>query len=379
MSVRRRCLSALFVLLLAPFVGAAQMPPRPDHIVLLILENHHYTQVADVPEAPYIASLMNDSMTALFTRSHALGHPSQPNYIRLFAGTAQGVADDNVPTGIPYKTRNLAASLIDAGYSFVTYSEDLPYVGFDSARYGGYARRHNPVMNWIGTDTNQVPATTSRPLTDFPDSAHFDDLPTICFVVPNQDNDMHNGADPERITRADTWTRDHLAGYVRWCRSHNSLLIVTFDEDDDKHDNRILTFFLGPMVEHGSYADSISHYSVLRMMEEMYALPYAGHTATSVQVPYCWKATADAPTTADRAHGLAALPVPARDMLSVEVATDVVGGTVELVTLEGTAVRAIAAADARETMDLRGLPGGVYLLRARKAGIVRTCAVMLAR
>ena len=32
--------------------------------------------------------------TPLFTRSYAITHPSEPNYLALFSGSTQGVADD---------------------------------------------------------------------------------------------------------------------------------------------------------------------------------------------------------------------------------------------------------------------------------------------
>src|SRR5574337_1852450 len=157
---------------------------RPDHIVICILENHGYNQIIGNANAPYINSLASAANSALMTQSYAIEHPSQPNYLDLFSGSNQGVTDDNVPAGIPFTTANLAAQLIAAGKSFVTYSEDLPSVGYNGATSGNYARKHNPVANWQGTGANQVPTTCNIPYSSFP-SANFNYLPTVSYVVPN--------------------------------------------------------------------------------------------------------------------------------------------------------------------------------------------------
>ena len=102
---------------------------------------------------------------------------------------------------------------------------------------------------------------------------------------------MHNGTDPERIKKADAWLKNHLNGYVQWAKSHNSLLIITFDEgyeNGGKESNHIFTLFVGENVRHGSYNQKIDHYTVLRTIEEMYGLPYAGSSAASSAIGNIW-------------------------------------------------------------------------------------------
>ena len=47
-------------------------------------------------------------------------------------------------------------------------------------------------------------------------------------MIPNLDHDLHDGT----LAQADQWLRDHLAGYAAWAGAHNSLLVITNDEDD---------------------------------------------------------------------------------------------------------------------------------------------------
>ncbi len=279
----------------------------PDHIVVVVLENHDYAQIEGNSAAPYLNALVRDSATALFTRSYALTHPSQPNYLMLFSGSNQGVTNNDVPGNLPFTSPNLGAGLLQAGRTFAGYSEDLPSAGFVGRFSGHYARKHNPWVNWQGAETNGIPETLNLPLASFPDD--YDLLPSVSFVIPGQDHDMHNGTDPERISKADAWLRDHLDGYIRWAQLHNSLIIITFDEghparknpfdslfsffrgeDDggDREGNHIFTVFSGEMVKHGRYDQRIDHYSVLRTIEEMYGLPHAGNSAVSSAINNIW-------------------------------------------------------------------------------------------
>jgi hypothetical protein len=178
--------------------------------------------------------------------------------------------------------------LINIGKRYSTYSESLPSVGYNGDTYGAYARKHNPSANWMGTGTNQISTTTNQPFTSFP--TDYTKLPTVSIVVPNQDNDMHNGSDPTRITKGDSWVKSKLSAYVTWAKTHNSLFILTFDEDDDNHGNHIVTIFTGARVKSGQYSTpKINHYNMLRTIEDMYGLPYAGNAANAKPITVCWK------------------------------------------------------------------------------------------
>jgi len=258
--------------------------PKPDHIVIVVMENHGYSQVMGTSSAPYINALAKNSYSANFTKSYAIMHPSQPNYLCLFSGSNQGVTNDNNPPNDPFTTANLAKQLISAGKSYKTYSEDLPSVGWNGDSYGAYRRKHNPAANWMGSGTNQIPTSTNQPFTAFP--TDFTKLPTVSIVVPNQNNDMHDGS----VTTGDTWLKNKMDKYIQWAKTHNSLFILTFDEDDDNHGNQIVTIATGSMVKAGQYSTpTINHYNVLRTIENMYALPYAGNAAKVSTITNCWK------------------------------------------------------------------------------------------
>ena len=153
-------------------------------------------------------------------------------------------------------------------------------------RMGLYERKHNPWVNWQNSINNGIPATANLPITSFP--TEYSKLPTVSVIVPNQANDMHNGKGPEAIQAGDRWLQEHLDAYVQWAQQHNSLLIVTWDEDNKKENNRILTLFVGPMVQAGRYEQRITHYNVLRTIEDLYGLSHAGASADAAPITKIW-------------------------------------------------------------------------------------------
>ena len=85
----------------------------------------------------------------------------------------------------------------------------------------------------------------------------------------------------------DDWLRTHIEPYRQWAMTHNSLLIVTWDEDEDDYTpvksvdgaivaklylNHIPTIMAGERVIPGAYAQRIDHYSLLHTIEDFYGL-----------------------------------------------------------------------------------------------------------
>jgi acid phosphatase len=365
---------SILVLVLLPalayshqFAKAANTLPLPDHVVVLILENHHYTSIIGSADAPYINALANDPNTALFTNSFALTHPSQPNYLALFSGSTQGIADDSVPHNYPFVTPNLARELMDVSRSFVNYSEDLPSVGYDGATYANYARKHNPVANWIGTGTNQVPNTLNRPFSDFP-SSDFTALPTVSFVMPNLNNDMHTSTGSASVVAGDTWMHDHLGSYLAWALSNNSLLILTFDEDDDHHDNRVVTMFYGPMVQGGQYPELIDHYAVLRTIQDLYSLPPTGNTGSYAPISDCWRSAGLNNLNGSYQQLVSVSPNPASGILAFHFNDRIAVHTITITDIYGHAPSSYNTSYGQLTLPISSYPDGMYFYSVTSVG-----------
>jgi len=286
-------LAAAALVLPAATASAAGGVHRFDHVVIVIMENKNYNAIIGRPdEAPYINNTLA-SGGAVFSNSFAVTHPSQPNYLALFSGRTQGVTNDNCPKNFK-NVANLGAELIRARLRFTGYSEVMPSAGYTGCNHGvplfGYTRSHNP---WV--DFSNVPAASNLTFASFPKGAKdYARLPTVSIVVPDECHDMHSCP----RDNGDLWIKANLGGYASWARSHNSLLIVTWDEDGTRLEipllgggdgNKVPTIFYGAHVRTGTYGERITHYSILRTLEDMYGLAHAGLSGSAKPVTDVWR------------------------------------------------------------------------------------------
>ena len=252
---------------------AATTFPVPAHVVVVIEENHTLAQIENTPSARYMNSLFRHG--ALFTNAHGVTHPSLPNYLALFAGQMNTNGDDCPEVGVSRNAPNLATALRAQGRSFVGYADAMPSAGFTGCWAGTYARKHAP---WV--EFANVPASSSLPFTAL---RSYDALPTVAFVIPDVEHDMHDGT----IAQADAWLSAHIAPLVAWAKTHDTLVILTWDEGYDS-DNDIPTVFIGPMVKPGRYGEHVDHLRFLRTIEALYGLPTLGRSGKVAPIADCW-------------------------------------------------------------------------------------------
>lgn len=260
------------------------------HVVVVIEENHSFAEVVGDPNMPYINNTLIPN-GALMTDSHGATHPSEPNYLALFDGSFYGIQDDSCSNTVPANSPNLARALMDRNKTFAIYSEDLPAQGSTTCTYtppalqastgdpsAGYRMKHNPYVFFQVAGT--LPPDGNKTFAQFP-QGDFDDLPTVSFVVPDQWHDEHDGPD----TACDQWLQQNMDGYYQWAKRNNSLLIVTWDEDDSvTAANQIPTVIDGAEVIPGQYHQDINHYNVLRTIEDFYHAVPSNNAATAAPI-----------------------------------------------------------------------------------------------
>lgn len=259
---------------LGPAAPGSGSKPYAKSVVLVIMENRDYDRIIGSPQAPYINRTLVPQ-AALMTNSHAIGHPSLPNYLALFSGSTQDVPNDSCPHA--FATENVGTALVDAGQTFAGYSESMPYDGYTGCGSGEYARKHNPWVNF----TN-VPPSSNLVYKGFPKGP-----PTLAVIVPNLCNDMHDCS----TQTGDAWLEKNLPPILAYNKEHQGLLILTWDEADPdaKRTNQIATLLIGPMVARGSYHQWILHYSVLRTIETIAGIPCTGNACKVADIKEIWR------------------------------------------------------------------------------------------
>ena len=273
-----------------------------DHVLVIMFENQYREYVM---ANPYFRGLARQGidMASYF----GVMHPSQTNYIASIAGELCNVTSDDQPPPLPQRT---IVDLIEEspdGLAWKAYCEsyipqNTPWTPtlVPKDEYP-YVIKHNPFSSFAN-----ILRSESRWARITDESQLFKDLlngefPEFAWFTPNMWNDGHytDGTKedpPERapalVDQAAVWLEGFF-GSLRFpgAGSHlppRTLVVVTFDEADfeanwdanDKYTydgpNQVYTVLLGnhlaPAVEEESY----NHYSLLRTIEENFALGTLG-------------------------------------------------------------------------------------------------------
>jgi acid phosphatase len=218
---------------------AARSPstgPHASQVTIVLMENKDYNLVIGTPNAPYLNTTLIPK-GVLLRNSHAIGHPSEPNYLALFSGSTQGVQGDPCP--VYFTAPDIASELIAAGKTFAGYSESMPRDGYKGCYHGLYDRNHNP---WV--EFKNVPNSDNLVYHGFPSSPA-----SFVWITPNLCHDTHNCS----VKVGDTWLSKNLPPIIDWDKKNDGLLILTWDEaaPDNNGKNHIATVLVGPTIVAG--------------------------------------------------------------------------------------------------------------------------------
>jgi phospholipase C len=258
--------------------SAAPVGKHFDQVVIVVLENEGTDQaLAD----PYISSLTRDK-AAWFSHYYAITHPSFPNYLAIVAGSTFGIDTDHRPA--PLKGATIADRLEEKNLTWKSYAENYPggcFLGSaagegrlspNSAPTELYVRKHVPLLAFSAIENNPARCAHVVGASQFMRDARAGKLPNYSFYTPNMFNDGHDTS----LEFSSSW----LKGFVRTLEGtiamhQRTLVVVTWDEGGNR-DNRVLTLLLGPVVNPGKYGTALTHYSLLRTIEDNFGLSTVG-------------------------------------------------------------------------------------------------------
>ena len=265
--------------LLLPGAARAASAPSFKKVVVVVLENTSYDEAL---AQPFMADLAKRG--ALLSNYHAVAHPSQPNYVALISGSNAGVPDDKPVT---LSRRHLGDLLEAAGKTWGVYAEGYPGNCFLGASAGKYARKHAPFLSFKSVQADAARCARVTDASGFADAVRGGTLPDFSLYIPDLNDDGHDTGAPF----ADDWLKGAFGPLLAAWPS-DTLLVVTFDEDDRKNPaNQVYAALYGASVAPGSVsADSLSHYSLLKTVEQALGLGTLGAgDASAAAISGVWR------------------------------------------------------------------------------------------
>jgi acid phosphatase len=283
--------------------GPAQITPPPpspgggfpqvSHVVVVVEENHSFSETIGNSAMPYFNSLTPQG--GLATQYFANIHNSLPNYFELTVGAT--VATDDSFTGTITQD-NVVRELVAAGKTWKCYAESLPSTGYTGVSVEPYVKDHDPFAYFSDVLNDSVQASNIVPFTQFANDLANDQLPDYAFIVPNQQHNAHDCppgmsgcTDDTKLASADTWLHTNIDSLVQNVPfQQDGILIILFDESDiidTQHGGGQVPFLvLGAKVKAGYQSTTLyQHQSTLRLtLEALGVKTWPGDAASAPQM-----------------------------------------------------------------------------------------------
>jgi hypothetical protein len=168
-------------------------PPTSDvgqlnHVFLIYMENKGVNNIVGSPNAPYINSLINNN--GYDDNYYALGHPSDPNYIRIMGGSDFGI--DYNPVSNVIDAPSLMQEMDQAGISWAGYAQSMPSPG-DIVSSGDYSVDQLPFaeFSYVFNNTPAYLQDHLLPLTQLStDLQDPNTFPDFTWIAANEANNM---------------------------------------------------------------------------------------------------------------------------------------------------------------------------------------------
>jgi hypothetical protein len=206
---------------------SGQTLPQFGHVVLVVGENHSFTQTYTAKPKSYLTSLANTY--GLGINSYSDTHPSLGNYLNLATGQILTNDDSQTPSSFPVSANNIALAVEQAGKTWKDYVENLPSVsGCGGLNPGKYYVRHDPLeyMTTINTETSNFVC-----LSQFAADLASQNLPNFSWLVPNGCDDAHDC----KLKVFDNWLKTEIGPLLQssyFQSGGDGLLIIVFDESN---------------------------------------------------------------------------------------------------------------------------------------------------
>ena len=244
---------------------------RQSRLVVLVMENKEYGYVIGDRGAPYTNALAH--RYALAARYFAIAHPSLPNYLALIGGSTFGIHSDC--TSCAVKATNLVDQLEQARVSWKAYMEDMPAPCYRGGLAGGYAKKHDPFLNFEDIARKRSRCSKVVPYSRLAGDMRQHRLPRFIWITPNLCHDTHDCD----LRAGDSFLARLVPGLLRQLGPGGALFLL-WDEGTSGRGccrlaagGRTPAIVAGPDVRRGLRSRArFDHYSALHTIEDAFGL-----------------------------------------------------------------------------------------------------------
>ena len=309
-SVTRMCLCAATILFAISLSAYAQAP-LSQHVILVIEENHSFTDVFTNNGMPWLVGKGNQYAYSSNYFSDAGG--SLLDYLWLASGSAEAAFhctgndcyNPGTTTKDPITDSNIFQLMDSHPVTWRVYAQSYMNAGgnvnaVDAGRGTHYYARHSAAV-WYAEILNNVLGAQGNvvDMEQFVIDAANGTLPRYSIIVPDGSYDAHDGT----LSAADQFLQNNLTtllGTADFQALGSGLLIVTFDEcgggtnSCPGPDGQVYTAMIGPNVKRG-YVSNVHymHENTLRtMLDSLNIHSYPGASATAADMTDFFTSTA---------------------------------------------------------------------------------------
>jgi len=268
------------LIILCALCSTAQSAPSFDRVFYIVFENKN---AENVLMHSFFKELSQSG--ALLKKMSGVIHPSQGNYIAMIAGDYFGITHDNP---VQLNEQHIGDLLEAKGRRWTLYAEDFPGNCYLGKEKGKYVRKHVPFISFTNVSKNSSRCAHIKNANEFQKDLQNHNLADYIMYIPNINNDGHD----TDLAYSNKYFEEKFGALFRDSTFlQNTLVIVTFDEDESPSKNYIYTVLLGsPVLSGTSTNQNLNHYSLLRMIEEAWGLGNLGRKDVNAIVPTgIWK------------------------------------------------------------------------------------------
>ncbi len=284
----RTVLGVALTLLFSANVGLSQTTvPRAGHVVLIIEENHEFSQVYPSGMPWFVSQAQADGGIATDFTSSIGSFQSLGAYLWLSSGSTEAQFGCNGSNcAQPITDDNIFRELDMRGMTWKVYAQSLPSVGYLGNGPAPYIKGHNAAVWYSSVINNPSDLQRVVPFTEFQQDLAANNLPEYSIIIPDGLNDAHDGT----LAQADAFLQTNIAPLLAssyFQPGGDGVLFFTFDEcgagENSTCGAHTFSALLGPLVKHGYLSGTAySQSDMLRTIEDVLNLqPYFGAAASA--------------------------------------------------------------------------------------------------